>query len=223
LQGNKGFLGLDPLKTFRNLSRGKQERITNIAIDEFSEKGFYGTSINAIVQRLGIAKGSIFQYFGDKHGLFRFVFNTSMEQVKHYLKTVRNETIEDDLFLRLEKTLLAGVTFIQQHPSIYKLYLKILFEPEIPYRREMLLSLREYSLEYIQSLLETAQERAEIRAEINLGQAAFMIDAVMDRFLQARTIAHLDAGVGIYGADLHDIHRRVSALIDMIRKGMGPQ
>lgn len=214
---------MNPLRTFRNLSQSKQERITDIAIAEFSEKGFYGTSVNALVQRLGIAKGSIFQYFGDKHGLFRFVFNTSMERVKQYLKAVRDETIEEDLFSRLEKTLLAGVTFIQQHPSIYKLYLKILFEPEIPYRGEMLLSLREYSLEYIQSLLETAQQRAEIRTEINPEHAAFMIDAVMDRFLQARTIAHLDAGVGIHAADLHDIRRWVTELIDMIRKGLGPR
>ncbi len=213
---------MSPLKTFQNLSQSKQQRITSIAIDEFSEKGFYGASINAIVQRLGIAKGSIFQYFGDKHGLFRFIFNMSIERVKHYLKTVRDETVDENLFSRLEKTLTAGVTFIQKHPTIYKLYLKILFEPEIPYRSEMLLSLREYSLEYIQSLLETAQKRAEIRAEINLEQATFMIDAIMDRFLQARTIAHLDAGVGIYEADPHDIQQRISELIDMIRMGMGP-
>ena len=213
---------MNPLKTFQNLSESKQERITRVAIDEFSEKGFYGTSINALVQRLGIAKGSIFQYFGDKHGLFRFIFNTSIERVKKYLKTVRDETVEEDLFFRLEKTLEAGVAFIEKHPAIYKLYLKILFEPQIPYRQEMLLSLREYSLEYIQSLLETAQQRAEIRSDIHSEQAAFMIDAVMDRFLQARTIAHLDAGVGLYHADSHEVQQRIAELVDMIRQGMGP-
>lgn len=210
-----------PLKTFRNLSSAKQERITTIAINEFSEKGFYGASINAMVQRLGIAKGSIFQYFGDKHGLFQFVFNSSMQHVKNYLKAVRDETVDENLFSRLEKTLMAGVMFIQKHPSIYKLYLKILFEPKIPHRSEMLLSLREYSLEYIRTLLETARQRSEIRADVNIEQAAFMIDAIMDRFLQARTIVHLDAGVGIYHADSPEIEQRVSELIEMIRIGMG--
>lgn len=212
---------MTPLKTFQNLSKSKQDRITRIAIDEFSEKGFAGASINAIVQRLSIAKGSIFQYFGDKNGLFQFVFNSAMERVKNYLRTVRDQTADKDLFTRLEKTLMAGVVFIQDHPLIYKLYLKILFESKIPHRSEMLLSLREYSLEYIRSLLETAQKRGELRDDLNLDQASFVIDAVMDRFLQARTISHLDAGLGIYSADEADIRRRVSNLVEMIRLGIG--
>ena len=80
--------------TFQKLSKEKQERITRIAAEEFGNKGFDGASINAMVARMKIAKGSIFQYFGDKKGLFLFVFNRSVEMVKDYLRSLSEEAAE---------------------------------------------------------------------------------------------------------------------------------
>lgn len=210
-----------PLKTFRNLSKEKRDRITRIAVEEFSEKGYQGASINSIVDRLGIAKGSIFQYFGDKKGLFLFVFDKSMEMVKDYLREVRDQTMDEDLFSRLEKTLFAGVLFIKKHPLLYELYLKILFQSKIPFRNEILLSLREYSLEYLRSLLETAKKRGELRDEIDLDMASFILDAVMDRFLQAQTILHLDAGLGLYNVNEDNARHWIESLVDIMRLGIG--
>jgi len=210
-----------PLKTFQNLSKDKQERITRIAVEEFSEKGYAQASINSIVSRLGIAKGSIFQYFGDKKGLFIFAFNISMNMVKDYLRTVRDQTESENLFTRLEATLLAGVIFLQKHPVIYRLYIRIMFEYEIPFRNEILLSLREYSLKYFKSLLEDAAKNGELRENINIDKACFVLDAIMDRFLQARTIPHLDAGLGIYNCSEQEAREWIKDLTDILRTGIG--
>ena len=210
-----------PLKTFQNLSKDKQERITRIAVEEFSEKGYAQASINSIVSRLGIAKGSIFQYFGDKKGLFIFAFNISMNMVKDYLRTVRNQTKTENIFTRLEATLLAGLIFLQKHPVIYRLYIRIMFEYEIPFRNEILLSLREYSLKYFSSLLTDAVKNGELRKNINIGKACFVLDAVMDRFLQARTISHLDAGLGIYSCSEREAREWIKELTDILRIGIG--
>ena len=83
---------LPPLHTFANLPAAKQDSVTRVCLEEFSENGYQRTSINTIVKRLGIAKGSIFQYFRDKEGLFLFVFNMSLEKVKGHLKQVREDT-----------------------------------------------------------------------------------------------------------------------------------
>jgi TetR/AcrR family transcriptional regulator len=212
---------LTPLKTFQNLSKPKQERITRVAVEEFSEKGFAGASINAMVKSLGIAKGSIFQYFGDKQGLFLFVFNQAMAMVKDYLRTVRDQTMDEELFSRLEKTLLAGVRFLREHPRLYKLYLKVLFESHIPFRNEILSSLHSYSHEYIYSLLETAKNRGELREDIDLDKTSFVLDAIMDRFLQAQAIQHLDAGLGLYKTDEDNARDWITSLVDLMRMGIG--
>lgn len=210
-----------PLKTFRNLSVEKQDRIRQVAVEEFSRKGFAGASINAMVGRLGIAKGSIFQYFGDKKGLFLFAFNSAMEMVKEYLRTVRDQTSHQDLFTRLEATLLAGVLFLKKHPVIYRLYIKTLFEYEVPFRNEILMSLRSYSLKYLRSLLSDARDREELREGLDLDKAAFVLDALMDRFLQAQTVPHLDAGSGIHQCSEATAREWVRELTEMMRLGIG--
>lgn len=210
-----------PYKTFQNLSTSKQEKITTAAVREFSEKGYAGASINALVERIGIAKGSIFQYFGSKKGLFLFIFNQSTELVKERLRSIRDETRDEPLFERLEKSLMAGITFLSQHPLIYKLYLNVLFGSKIPYRDEILLSLREYSHEYLRSLLEVARERKELNPNVDIDKACFVLDAVMDRFLQTHVIQHLDAGVGLYHADEVTVRTWLHDLMTILKTGIG--
>jgi futalosine hydrolase len=210
-----------PRKTFQNLSAEKQERITRIAVEEFSSKGFDGASINTMVNRMQIAKGSIFQYFGDKKGLFLFVFNRSVELVKDYLRSVRDQSADDALSLRLAKTLSAGVHFINRHPMLYRLYLKVLFDPKVPFRDEILSSLRKHSTEYLKSLLENAKEKKELKADIDTDKAAFVLDAVMDRFLSARAIRHLDSGLGIYQAGPGKTDIWIRDITEMICRGIG--
>lgn len=220
----KGQGAIDPRRTFQNLSQEKQERITRAALAEFGEKGYAGASINAIVDRLGIAKGSIFQYFGDKKGLFFFIFDIAMTQVKNYLRAVRDESRDQPLFERLRATLLAGVLFRMEHPMIYRLYLKILFDYDaavIPFRDDLLRSLREYSLDYLRTLLADARNRGELREGLDLDKAGFVLDAVMDRFLQAQTVNHLDAGLGLHDCDARTARAWVDDIVEMMRMGIG--
>ncbi len=48
---------------FARLDEDKRRRIIKGAIRESAEYGFDGTSTNRIVKRVGIAKGSLFNYF----------------------------------------------------------------------------------------------------------------------------------------------------------------
>ncbi len=210
-------------KTFANLAPAKQTKIIEAAVTEFSAKGYRGTSINALVARLGIAKGSLFQYFGSKKSLFLFIFDQVIEQAKEHLRPVRDENDSSDFFGRLEKTLLAGVTFIRQHPRYYKLYLTVMFESNVPFRTEILQSFRHYSLEYLHSLLETARARGEIREDVPLEQVAFWLDAMMDRFLQAQVTHYLDGGSGLHEADDVKIHQWIDSLMKVVRDGLKPK
>lgn len=211
---------MKPKKTFQNLSEEKQDRIIQIAVEEFGNKGFEGASINAMVSRMKIAKGSIFQYFGDKKRLFLFVFNQSVEMVKKYLKDVRDQSLDEDLDIRLKKTLSAGIVFIKNHPLLYRLYLKVLFESKAPFRDEIIDSLRQHSTNYLKSLLENARLKNELNKNIDVDKAAFVLDAVMDRFLCAHTIKHLDSGLGIYDAPDDTTQIWISEITEMICSGI---
>ncbi|MCG8471595.1 MAG: TetR/AcrR family transcriptional regulator [Desulfobacterales bacterium] len=215
-------MSLSPNSTFFKLSEEKKRRIVTTATQEFSENGFKGASINAMVSKLGIAKGSIFQYFGDKKGLFLFVFGQSVERVKAYLKEVRDTTDDAPIEKRLEETLRMGVAFTKKHPVIFKLYVRALAEKEIPFREEMLTSIRTYSLEYLRSLLVAARVKGELREDVNIDAASFVIDSAMDRFLQACALPHMDGGLGIYGADEEALNRHIKGLCQSLLSGVTP-
>jgi len=216
----KGRIFVIAAERFHNLPEEKKERILTVASEEFSQKGYAGASINSIVGRLGIAKGSLFQYFGTKDGLFRFVFSRALERVKDNLRDVRDDARRKDLSSRLNETLLAGSWFIRKHPLLYRLYLQLLTDDTIPFRNDMLLALRQYSLEYIRSLLEEARQRGELADHVDLNRAAFMLDAVMDRFLQAQAVPHMDAGLGLFDGDMTGIQAWIKDLVQMIQKGV---
>jgi len=59
--------------SFRQLSEERQNSILSSARTEFATKGFARASTNAIVQACGIAKGSLFNYFDGKDGLFLYL------------------------------------------------------------------------------------------------------------------------------------------------------
>jgi AcrR family transcriptional regulator len=211
---------MEAKKTFFNLPEEKQKRVLETAIEEFSEKGYGGASINLIVSKLGIAKGSIYQYFTNKKSLFLHIFDYAVELIRKTLKQVKNETRDAPVFERIKKSLLAGVDFIEWHPSIYRIYLKIMFEREAPFRQELLHRIRLFSSEYLTSLLIEGKERGEIRKDVDVKVAVFLLDAVMDRFLQACAVPFLDSGIKVYRMDRQIIEQRVDEIVEVLKKGL---
>ncbi|MFH1058661.1 MAG: TetR/AcrR family transcriptional regulator [Pseudomonadota bacterium] len=207
--------------TFRNLDQAKQDRILDEALSEFAAKGYGQASLNVLVARLGIAKGSIFQYFRDKAGLFRLVFDFAVGQVKGHLRQVRGATQGQDVFRRLEESLVAGLELIQQKPRLLRLYLRIVYEGDVPLRGQLLQSIRLFSREYILELLAEGQARGELRPDLDPELAAFVVDAVLERFLVARSLEYLDAGLGLHGAEPAEARRLAGQLVDVLRRGLG--
>ena len=66
---------------FDNLAPEKQEAILQAAGEEFAEKGFEAASINRIIRRSGMSKGSVYYYFEDKSDLFATVLERGIERI----------------------------------------------------------------------------------------------------------------------------------------------
>lgn len=213
----------DKNNTFHNLKAEKQQRVLTAALDEFATYGFQGASVNRIVRTLGIAKGSLFQYFGTKQGLFEQVFTHGVERFKEPLRSVREQTSELPFYERLHAVLLAGVGFIRKHPLIYRMYLKMLYQENMPLREKLLSEVRLSSARFLRPLVTQAIEREELPQSTDPDMALFLMDAVFDRFLQATAQQHLDCGCGIHQADDEALHRAVDDIVHFLRFGLsGP-
>ena len=212
-----------PRNTFKNLENDKQQRILQIAIDEFASHGFRQASMNRMVQKLAIAKGSLFQYFVNKEGLFQVIFDHAVELVRVSLRQVKQDTAEQDFFQRIRQSLLAGIRFIRKHPKIYRIYLKMIFQEDFPLRAEFLQQVHLFSNDYLRPLVEKGIADGELRSDLDVNMTVFFLDALMDRFLQAYCVSFLDAGAGLYDATDSAMERHVEAFVELIRKGMSEE
>jgi AcrR family transcriptional regulator len=64
---------------FSNLDEDTRRRILETAAVEFAARGFDGASLNRLIDRLGLSKGSFYYYFDDKADLFSTVADHAWE------------------------------------------------------------------------------------------------------------------------------------------------
>jgi AcrR family transcriptional regulator len=176
-----------------------------------------------MVERIGIAKGSLFQYFGNKEGLFGVIFNYAVELVRQSLRQVKRETTDADFFHRIKESTLAGTRFIKRHPRVYRIYLKMIFQEDFPLRAEFLQQVHLFSAEYLRPIVDAGVARGDLRPDLDVDMAVFMLDALMDRFLQAYCVPFLDAGAHIYQAADLDLERKVDEFVNLLHLGMGAE
>ena len=69
-----------PTNTFFNLPEEKRKKLIAAALEEFSTVPFSDASINKIIRRAGIPRGSFYMYFEDKQELFLYLIRSFVEQ-----------------------------------------------------------------------------------------------------------------------------------------------
>lgn len=209
-------------KTFQNLPEEKRGRFIEAALREFAERGYAKASVNAIVRESGIAKGSLYQYFESKENLFRYLFDDFTRLVK---VAVKESAAADGagFFEQTRAVFLAGVGFIRRHPEYYRIYLRVLFDQELPGREELIARVRLFSAEYFGPLCDRSKAAGEIRADIPTDLAIFLIDAILDRFLQGFAQGYLDGGLGLAKLDDEHLAATIDGCIAVLRDGLAPR
>jgi AcrR family transcriptional regulator len=83
---------------FENLDPEKQEAILQAAAEEFAERGFEAASINRIILKSGMSKGSVYYYFEDKADLFATVMERGTQRIMSEIGWPALEVLGPDEF-----------------------------------------------------------------------------------------------------------------------------
>jgi AcrR family transcriptional regulator len=75
-----------PTATWWNLDAQKRDAIVQAALHEFAAHNYAQASLSAIVKSLGIAKGSVYQYFTDKEEFYLYTVKWASDRVMHHLE-----------------------------------------------------------------------------------------------------------------------------------------
>ncbi|NFP57754.1 TetR/AcrR family transcriptional regulator [Clostridium botulinum] len=107
----------------KNIPKDKKEAILEAALEEFTIGGYENASTNKIVEKAGISKGLLFHYFGNKKGLFVYVYNYYFEFLKRELY-MKVDTKERDILERVKKWTMIKMELMDKYPSVVMLFIK---------------------------------------------------------------------------------------------------
>ena len=74
----------------------KERKLLDASYTLFTEKGFKNTSIQEIVDKAGVAKGTFYLYFKDKYDIEnRLIIDTSKELFEDAIRYVNNKNLNN--------------------------------------------------------------------------------------------------------------------------------
>jgi TetR/AcrR family transcriptional regulator len=178
----------------RPRSEAKRGRIIEAATKHFAEHGYHDARVGDIAAALGIAKGSIFQHFGSKDGLFFEVYKRAVRSFAKYLD-VSPEVRESGFFGVLRYWLERTEHMVHEDWIPYRIALLGNYGTDLVLKREInrfLLSEDPYgTVTFVQFGL----ERGELRDDLDLELMVSIIDWMVERFQDALLTAELDPGL----------------------------
>ncbi len=84
-----------PKETFIRLKDEKRKSLTDAFLREFATHKYDDASLSNVVKSLGIAKGSIYQYFNDKFDLFMYLSEICVGVKIKYVDSIKREDFPD--------------------------------------------------------------------------------------------------------------------------------
>jgi AcrR family transcriptional regulator len=218
-------LQTDTFPRFEKLEPALKHRILDAALKEFGAFGYGAASMNRLVKGAGISKGAIFKYFGTKAGLFSYVYRSSLQEVKEQLRTVRDSSRADPFFDRLEKVLRAGLEFTTHRPMSAAIYYRVIYTGDAPHGNHILSEIQGTSRRFLKALIEDGVQKGELRPDIDAERTAFIIQSVLDRFLQAHYLEFMapaiDRSISGEGTDPSSGSEKwIREIADLFRNGL---
>lgn len=108
---------------FESLPDEKKQRIIDGCLDEFATYGYDKSSTNRIIKKIGISKGSLFNYFNTKEKLYFYILDYVIEKINGKILNNIND-LPDDLFARIYAIAEIEYDIYTEKPKFYKLFKK---------------------------------------------------------------------------------------------------
>jgi AcrR family transcriptional regulator len=196
-----------------NQSTGKREMLLSAAQELFERFGYRKTTIDDVVRRAGVAKGTLYLYFQGKEDLFqeliREIGREATAEYQEMLSTKRTaaEKIEATLRFSLEAyeryPLLAKITAMDEE---FKLAVHSFGQAEMKAETER-------RIKFFRALFEEGIEKGELRDDIDL-------DIIPIVFASLKLMPFFKDLIAVSGISLEQM---VDGLVDLAVNGITPR
>lgn len=103
----------------------RKKELLDAALDEFIDKSYEEASLNNIIKKAGISKGTFYYHFQDKQALYLYLLehsvNIKWEFINKRIKECPGDYTEEDIFGRFKLQARFGAEFAAVFPKYHKL------------------------------------------------------------------------------------------------------
>jgi TetR/AcrR family transcriptional regulator len=205
----------------RPRSEAKRSRIVEIAMQHFAEQGYHSARMGDIAAALGIAKGSIFQHFGSKDGLFFEVYKRAVRSFPKYLDVPAE--VKDRGFFEVLRYWLAKTEHLLHEDWIpYRISLLGNYGTDLTLKRDInrfLITEDPYgSVGFVRFGL----ERRQLRKDMDVEMIVSILDWTMERFQDALLTAEFDPGLSRRQGEMAEKKgARIQQFLDLLQRAIG--
>jgi AcrR family transcriptional regulator len=201
-----------PKKTFFNLPENKRDKIIQSAMKEFSEKPFKKVTVDSLVERAEIPKGSFYQYFSNKEDIYRHLYNLILmekkKELKSMMKFLKNVQFSD--FMR--QMFLKGIEFDLQKKELNDLREQFFLKTSQELREEILNDMIKHSNEIFKEILKYYVDVGELKNNLDISLTANILSSMIIIFSKKMTSEQYRSKDEIYNV--------VENMLSVIEKGI---
>ena len=198
----------------------KRARIVEAALRHFAEHGYHAARIEDLSAQLGVAKGSIFQYFGSKGGLFIEVYKKAVRSFPAYLDCP-SQIREKGFFETLRYWLLRTERLVREDWIPYRVALLGNYGVDLALKREINRFLLAEDPYGSTAFVRLGIARGEVRSDIDPALIVSILDWTMERFQDALLTEELDPGLFPHPADPAKNQARINQFLLVLRGAIG--
>jgi TetR/AcrR family transcriptional regulator len=199
----------------------KREQIVDVALRHFAERGYEGTHVQDLAAELGIAKGSIFQHFGSKEGLFLAAYRRAVLSFDRYLDAPDSVTSKG-FFATIRHWLDRTEHLVREDWVPYRVALLGAHGSDLAIKREINRFLAAEDPYGTAEFVRFGVDRGEVRTDIDEGMLVAMVDWLMERFQDALVTEELDPGLfQRRGSRIGGRETRIEQFLELLRSAIG--
>jgi AcrR family transcriptional regulator len=200
---------------FAKLPAQQQQVILRAALDEFASKGFHDASLNRVIEKAGISKGSMYYYFDGKDDLYAHVARSELQQL---FASVGPFPVPDDgdantFWSTMESYYIRLMTGLTASPQLADLIRGWIALPKNPTLQQAEREMERGATPWVEQALAVGQRLGAVRSDLpsNLLIAVVVgLGRAMDTWLLTQPPGH------------NDLPQVIGDLIDMIRRALQP-
>ena len=205
----------------RPRSEAKRGRIVEVAIRHFAERGYSAARVEDVAAQLGIAKGSVFQHFKSKDGLFFEAYKKAVQSFSRYMEAPV-EVLDGGFFEVLRYWLGRTENMVRDNWASYRIYLVGNYGTDLALRREINRFLVHEDPYGWREFISFGISRGDLRSDLDVDMIGSILEWTMDRFQDALLTEELDPGLFRKSGPVPEKKEaRIEQFVELLRRAIG--